>query len=92
MNVVVVRPCPTFDYVQRVTVRTAVFIRPHLLVFEPDGVDDQGVSVPMTKFFAKEGGVRVIGMLAIRIQGNEAVVAVPVEERQLVRALQNFEG
>ena len=46
-DVIRIRPGPSFDYVQSVAVRVRVLIDPYLLVFEPDGVDDQRIAVPV---------------------------------------------
>ena len=44
----------------------------------------------MTEFFSEERRVWIFGMLALRVDGNETVVAIPVEESDFVGALQNF--
>ena len=71
VNVVVVRPRPALSYVQRVTVRAAaVFVRPHFFVFEPEGIDDECISFPMTELLAEERRIRIVRMLcAWRRQG-----------------------
>src|ERR1700691_3722301 len=42
-----VGPCPAFDHVQRVAMRAAVFIGPHLGVFESDGINHECVAIPV---------------------------------------------
>src|SRR5580704_2570143 len=70
--------------------RIGVLVCPHLRIFESDRVNNQDVSFPMTKFFSEEGRIRIFGMLALCVDGNEAEVAIPVKESNLICALENF--
>ena len=85
VNMIGIRPRPSFDDVQRVAVRVCVFVDPDFLVFEADRVDYQGIALPVPKLFTKERRIGIAGMFARRIDGDEPVVAVPVrsEERRV---------
>ena len=91
MDVVHVGPRPAFDDVQGVAVRVGVLVDPDLLVLEADRIDDQRVALPLADFFAEERRVGVVAVLAA-VDRDEAEVAVEVEERDLVGALQHLEG
>src|SRR5678809_1021406 len=56
-----------------------------------DRVDHQGVVFPTAKLLSKERGIGILGMLPVRIDGNQTEVAVPIQERDLVGALQYLE-
>src|SRR5262245_61304380 len=45
----------------------------------------------MSEFSSKERRVGIVGVLALRIDRYQAVVAVPIKKRDLLRAVQDFE-
>src|SRR5215510_7657675 len=92
MDVIGVGPGPAFHNMERVAVRICVFIDPHFFILEADGIDHQGVSLPMTNLLPEEGWVGIVGMLAIRIDRNQTKIAIPVKKCDFLCSLQNFKG
>src|SRR5262249_18565825 len=90
MDVIGVGPCPAFDNVQRVAVGIRVFIDPDFFVLEANGIDHQRVSFPMPNLLSEERWVRIVGMLARRIDGYQTKVGVPVKKRDFLCSLQNL--
>src|SRR4030095_13049593 len=68
-----------------------VLVDPDLLVLESNRVDHQRVAFPPPQFLAKERRRGIVRVLALGIDGDQAKVAVPVQERDLVGALKNLE-
>ena len=85
VDVVGVGAGPALDDVQGVAMRAAVFVGPDLRVFEADGIDHQRVAFPMAEFLAEERRVGIFGVLARGVDGDQAIVAVPVEKRYFLR-------
>src|SRR4029434_7264247 len=84
-------PRPPLDDVQRVAVRVGVLVDPDLLVLEPDRIDDERVTLPAAQLLTEERRIGIVRVLAFGIDGDQAEIAVPVHERDLVGALQNLE-
>src|SRR5579872_6822329 len=70
--------------------RIRILIDPHFLAFKSDGVDYQRILVPLSDLFSKERRVGVVGMLSIRVDGDQSVIAIEIEKGDLMSALQNF--
>ena len=68
------------------------FRRPRPFVLEPDGIDHQGVAFPVAQFFAEERRVGIFGMFSLRIDGDQAIVAVEIEERDLFAPCSTSKG
>jgi len=64
MDVIGVGASPALHYVQGVAIRLGIFVDPYLGVFEGDGIDNQGVALPMSYFFTEEGRLGIFGMFA----------------------------
>ena len=77
MNVVGIGPGPPLDDMQRIAMRIGVLVDPDLLLFEADRIDDQRVAFPPAKLLAEERWIGIVGVLAVRVDRNEAVIAVP---------------
>ncbi len=78
-----VRPRPAFDRMELIAVRIRVFVSPCSRLFERDGINDKGISIPRPDLITKEGRVG-IGIMLSAIKGDQPIRRIPVEKCRMM--------